>query len=221
VQDCAITNNTSSGGGGGVRASGATVLNCIIRYNQAGDWGGGGVFADGSSTIRSCLISENSANDNGAGGGGGVNMTTGVLFDNCTIARNRAATRGGAIYYHDGVLTNCVVYFNTVGDTPTNITGGAASLFYCCCPEIEDGVQGNTVADPRFMSVPSGSGNTAAGGDYHLRRSSPGINHGVNESWQVGAVDLDGHPRRDVGGGLVDMGPYESLPSKGTMLITK
>ena len=47
----------------------------------------------------------------------------------------------------------------------------------------------------------------AAAGDYHLRPSSPCINHGAGAAVQ-GAADLDGNPR--IVGGSLDLGAYES-----------
>ena len=59
-------------------------------------------------------------------------------------------------------------------------------------------------SDPLFVN--------AAAGDFHLQTNSPCRNTGTNETWMVGALDLDGKPR--IAGGIVDMGAFE-IPTVG------
>ena len=57
--------------------------------------------------------------------------------------------------------------------------------------------------DPCFVN--------AAGENYRLQSNSPCINTGTNQSWMIGAMDLDGNPRISPASGIVDMGAYEYL----------
>ncbi len=64
--------------------------------------------------------------------------------------------------------------------------------------------------DPKFA---------AGEGNYRLDKGSPCINTGLNQDWMTGATDLDGNPR--ILEQTVDMGAYESVPPRGTLIIVR
>jgi len=109
---CAITDNTAQvGNGGGLRWAIATLTDCTILRNQAGNSGGG--IHGGSSSITGCTISGNEA----GGHGGGVYGSSAVLT-NCTIGQNRTVYHGGGVYCFGGNarFMNCRITGNQADD---------------------------------------------------------------------------------------------------------
>jgi hypothetical protein len=53
-----------------------------------------------------------------------------------------------------------------------------------------------------------------SGKDYRLAEGSVCIDSGLYQSWMDGALDLDGNPRIDWSGGIVDRGCFEYTPLK-------
>jgi hypothetical protein len=91
------------------------------------------------------------------------------------------------------------------------ISGTAAYTNSCCTGQVLLG-DGNTMSEPAFVDF--------AGKDFHLTRRSPCVDTGLNQAWMIGAVDLDGNPRKDLASGIVDMGCYESFPV-GTLIMAR
>ena len=77
--------------------------------------------------------------------------------------------------------------------------------YSCVIPAV--GGMGNITNNPGLKNL--------AGGDYHLRMTSPCVNAGTNQLWMTGAVDLDGNPR--ILKTIVDMGAYETRLWQGTI----
>jgi hypothetical protein len=93
----------------------------------------------------------------------------------------------------NGVLTNCV--FTTTNGF-VNSSGNIATN------------------NPRFAN--------AAAGDYRLHHLSPCIGAGANQTWMIGATDLDGNSRiSPLIGGTVDIGAYEYQIQSGTSFILR
>jgi len=234
ISNCVFINNIAPTFGGGIYLSGADnkVVNCTITGNMttAASSKGGGIFCTGPITIKNCSIIGNSATNQGGGvwgtnitiqncliaqnqsttnAGGGIWMTNGII-ESCTIAANYAKVVGGGIYItgSDSRGTNNIVYFNTAADGAnfTNDTVGATGLNYSCVIPAVDGT-GNITNNPVFKNQ--------AGGDYHLRMTSPCVNAGTNQFWMTNAVDLDGNAR--ILKIIVDMGAYETRIWQGTI----
>lgn len=195
---CTISHNSAQGGGG---SAGGTLTGCTITHNIGAQVGGGSF----QGTLTSCTISHNSTagygggcydstlsnstlSTNSADYGGGSSDSTLI---NCTLTGNAANYGGGS--YGD-TLTNCIVYYNKAGGLVDNWNG--STLSYCCTTP-DPGGTGNNTNQPVFISS----------SNYRLKLSSPCINAGTNQSWMVGATDLDGNPR--IVNGSVDMGAYE------------
>lgn len=192
MTDCTVRNNSATippstvfGLGGGVYVAGdntgvsATLSNCVISGNVAGDLAGG-IGLEVPATLRNCTVCSNSCLRS-TGIGGGV-----VLYD--TVQGN---------------LINCVLWANSSpsgpqlavganGLTPTaNVTycdvqGGASAVY------VEPGATltwsaGNINANPLFVD----SGN----GDYHLGAMSPCVDAATCTG--APAFDRDGQPRWD------------------------
>jgi hypothetical protein len=183
--------------GGGVK--GGSVSNCIFLGNNAA--AGGGVY---TSTVYACTFDGNSAGSGGAGiyskfynclvinnagdsGGAGVACT----FYNCTLADNG----GDSGQADSGKLYGCIMVGN-VNDSDTSST-----MYYSLYPGGSGTSIDSGATPPLFVNE--------AGGDYRLRKNSPGVERGSNGTWTVGAVDLDGVGRVYPARGSVDMGCYE------------
>ena len=123
-------------------------------------------------------------------------------FVNCTIASN--SNSRCAAYLRNCSVTNTIVAANGPGEEV--IDGGTYS--HCCAAGLEDGVDGNITADPRFRSVGKA--------DFNLRQSSPCVNAGLKQDWMDEATDLAGNPR--VRDGVPDMGCFETI-FKGLILL--
>lgn len=179
------------GGGvfGGV-CSGCVISNCASYY------GGGAAYA----VLSNCLVTANNAYAdivqrwnskiyNGGGMGGGAYECELV---NCTLAGNWAEMHGGGAYLHEyGSAVNTLVSGNVCAngfDYGNDVYGNA---YWSMVNSLSD-------VDARFRD--------AAGGDYHLRPTSPALDAGAS-AHAGSAVDLDGNAR--VWGASVDIGCYE------------
>jgi hypothetical protein len=105
---------------------------------------------------------------------------------------NTATSFRGGVY--EGVLRNCVVYYNNAPGSPN---GSPLNVINSCMTPLQVGT-GNFTNPPLFANP--------VAGDYHLQTNSPCINAG-NNSFAPTALDLDGNPR--ISGGTVDVGAYE------------
>ena len=89
VANCTIegntgTNGSANNGGGGIGIHGL-LANSLIKGNHA-NYSGGGVQAYGDATVRNCLIINNTAGQRGAGVN--IQVSKNVFVQNCTIASN-------------------------------------------------------------------------------------------------------------------------------------
>jgi len=156
--------------------------------------------------LRDCVIADNTIGGNLIAAGGGAGGTD-VSVDTCTIANNAM----GDLFYviavqtNFGELTNSIVYqpnqpsvafFGTAGDFTAGYVLTNDTIPLTGYDGIVDGV-------PAFVD--------AVDGDYHLQRSSPG----VDMAPAIDGVDRDGNPRTldlfDVPDqwGPLDVGAYE------------
>jgi len=107
VQGCLITNNSGRGGGVYMRFDEARLASSTI----AGNYGlyGGGVYVDEAATVSNCVVENNLAGDLG----GGVRMAGGAVLTDCQILNNSATNFGGGVSANEAALMrNCVIRGN-------------------------------------------------------------------------------------------------------------
>ncbi|MBN1513490.1 MAG: right-handed parallel beta-helix repeat-containing protein [Phycisphaerae bacterium] len=207
-----IAGNASdfSGGGGGVflQDSCSLVTGNDIRGNCANHGGGMYVYG-GSPTIANNVIAGNVAEH----AGGLFVQQSGATIVNNTIVAN------GGLYGYDGGLTvvnssatiaNSIIAFNSSG---IDIPSGGVILRHNC-------VYGNDEYNYSGIADPTGTdGNISADplldgrayGHSHIHPDSPCVDAGDNAyAYAYGNSDVDGQPRIQPAGGLVDIGAAES-----------
>jgi predicted outer membrane repeat protein len=219
--------SNSGGSGGGIFAGDLTypsslaVTRTVFSENSATR--GGGLYVIGTAIITDAKFTNNST----AYQGGAIDFYRGQgRLINTLFVRNSAPV-GAAISFESpeniailhGTIVNptsttdsaIAVLSGTLNITNTIITNHAIAIGNTGGTVYEDynlffGNVTNTlgvtngghslIGDPRFVDP--------ADGDYHLRLSSPAIDHGVDAGV---TTDLDGHPR-PIGAGF-DIGAYE------------
>ncbi len=162
LRDCVLawsqlgTLGTSRGNGGGIYASDGsslTLVNCVVRDNDAGKGGGiylyahpspcslrmtgcviesnrgvgAGIFLIGSGEIvlENCTIAHNY-------GGGIICEDTRLTMRNCTVVDNVSYTSGGGIYVYDSDFsaTNSVIANNWANAGGTDGSTGGAGIWF-------------------------------------------------------------------------------------------
>ena len=229
-----ITNCTFSGNSAGSYSSGGaicccnssspSIINCTFSDNSAGE--GGAICSKNISnpTIINCTFSGNSSTDYS---GGAINCasSSNMSIINCTFSSNSANLYGGTIFCYDSgsvTLNNCILWGDSAGSGGDEIyiydSTSSCTLNYCCVDNtgygFETGVPTTTIddsnncihEDPRFVDP--------AGGNYHLKPTSPCIDKGNNTYVPSGVGrDLDGNKRIVDGDGdgvaTVDIGAHE------------
>jgi len=235
ISNCLIKDNfggnNSGGGGMFIGSSSPTVTNCNFIGNSA-HYNGGGIYINSASpTVSNCSFVSNTAYY----GGGIYNSSSTPLVVNCLFAGNSASTAGGGIQnsYSSPTVINCTfsgnnetgIYNNNSSPTVTNsilwengyweiynIAGSTPIVTYC---NIQGGWPGTTNIDqdPNFVHSGFWDDGNWINGDYHLILDSPCIDVGDNNTPNLPATDLDGHPRILDGDcnntDVVDMGVHE------------
>ncbi len=212
-----MTATTTGSFGGGVWMGASAVLqNCEIVSNIAPSSavGGGVCIAANGLTIRNCLIAGNSS----PSGGGGVGIwgaLTGETVENCTLFGNMPA--GGASSGIGGTWhAKTLTIRNTICQDSITVAGTILVTNSCLLStNIANATFSATITNnPVFVN--------AAGLDFRLKKGSPCIDTGLNQSWMDGALDLDGLVRKDRFASIVDMGAYEFVPlPRGTVVLVR
>ena len=230
IANCAFSGNSATGiygshYGGAIycKNSSPTLINCIFRSNSADEHGGAIYCTDFSSpTLTNCLFSGNSAGAYTYGGAIFCYDSSSPTLNNCTFSGN-SAHAGGAIYCNTDsspTLNNCILWGDSATGWGDEIfiydSSCTCTLNYCCVDNTGYGGQAGNITenncvhqDPQFVD--------AAGGDYHLKDTSPCVDAGDNGSVPTGtAQDLDGNQRivdgDNDGTATVDIGAYEYQP---------
>ena len=221
-----IRNNISPDPGSAFTSANSvnTVLFQNLIYGNASGCGGALAFQDGGYVVSnpSILIANNTIVDNVSPKVGGVT--------NCTLIAQ--IYPGPYSYGADGpgsVVINNIISGSTsypavncswfsapsLANQPTfenNILYNAGGPFFGpYCVDVSN-QNNNIVADPQFVNPSTG--------DYHLKNSSPAIDHGQNSALQTIlamtgktlSLDFDGNPRVQATNSTVctiDMGAYE------------
>ena len=211
VFGCTFEDNktdTINSNGIGAHLTGGTLENCtFVGQNATPLYNAGG-------TVRNCLIYGNTANCADTSNyrkTGGVYQSAGKIY-NCTIVANTnlASTVGVApgLRVAGGAAVNNIVWGNVSSDDFAGLARESASavvntnLADCV---VDFGV-GNVSGNPRFRNFRHG--------DFRLKGaawSNPCIDKGDNSVWDGVADprDLDGNPRIDKVGKVVDLGCFE------------
>ncbi len=191
-------------------SSSPTILNCVLRNNQAAT--GGGLYCEHSSAaLRNCVFLDNASDR-----GGALFSTQSTLtLVNCTFRGNRAVLDGGALHLTQSQVdvSNCILWRNvapvgsqvsargasTVRVSYSALGDGAAGDRFCEAQSTLDRTTGNITVDPLLQDD-----------GYHLRPDSPCIDGGepTGKYWE--STDIDGAPR--LFNVRVDMGADEFSP---------
>ncbi len=220
LDGCTISRNRVGANGNGGGGYSVTASNCVFSHNEAVR--GGGIY---EGTLYNCLLYGNFTDGPFSGQGGGA-AYGGFSLYNCTVVGNRDTWVGGGGLYVNGTakVWNSIVYSNQAREAfgPNIIIKAGATLYItnsCTSPAISGWADGNIADDPLFIDSGSGYGLEHLVGDYHLSRSSPCIDAGLNQAWMTSADDLDGVER--IKDGLVNIGCYESFFPRGTTILIR
>ncbi len=243
--DCVLRGNTGVYGGA-LAAIGADpyLANCQLSGNRALLYGGAVYNHEGSLTLASCLLTGNSVGSNGAGGGAAIGTIgsdgTQTIVSNCTLADNRGPWPDDTVVFAFSYsstplptamvrIENSIVYNDGGNPLIWSSTVSGISASYSLIQGGWAGT-GNLNAAPQFVArgVWSIEGEWIDdGSDYHVRSTSPAINHGSNnlilgdhadvdrdsDTTEDHPLDLAGEDR--VRGGQVDAGAYEHSTASG------
>lgn len=229
ISDCLFINNTAlpdgSGGGAMVYESGGLITRSTFASNTAAN-GAGLALWFGKNTQGSQLI----AFGNQAEVSGG-----GFSIDNCARVHSMLAYGNHAGHYGGGFsIANNVFIWNTTSEDNSAGLGGGGYYFIASTAEVYNamawsntpnalGVASNHLPHRVYNSLLGGDLPTsvvtyvrlnrepeyqnAAGGDYRLQKTSPGIDAGIQNTWITNRLDLDGFARK--AGPALDLGAYE------------
>ncbi len=233
VYNCRIVGNRNAHAGG-IQIVNGLVDRCVIAGNTAHTtWdthaAGGGVNMLGG-TLRNSLVMGNTVLDGhvNTSGGGGISMHSagGPRVENCTVVDNvipDGHIGGGIMRRHAGaVVVNTIVWNNheesgTANNIQNSGTIDYANVTYTAAPELDHDPDGtgnlSDITAPGFVDGDAGN--------YRLTEQSPCVNAGTTAgiAWitLAGALDLDGNPR--LVGARPELGAYEFIPPKGTLIM--
>lgn len=227
--DCVITNNNISSG---YILAGCNMTRCLFADNSTDgnaqhlDIGTAYGTTAVSRTNVNCIVANNRAM--------GINsITDGKKVVNCTYVGNYCDSGNYGTTVRDCVCWNSIFTGNTVsgigaaaGDVRRNFHNGEVHELYLtnCIFSVSD-----VAEDADYLSncrkIPEAKirfRETADGGEYDLRSSSPAFGKGAWEEWMPGCVGaLDFARRQRVMFGAVDIGALECQLNPGLLLFFK
>jgi len=213
LTNCTLIGNSAERGGAVLNSDGdVTMTNCVVKENSCTDKGGVVYLSgDDTATLTNCILTANSA---GQGGVLYIGNDSGAKLINCTLNGNRATNNGGALYLgvpDSAIVTNCILWLNKPQAIYPELLGSKIVITY---NDVQGGWpgEGNIDADPCFVAPGYWDANGVwVDGDYHLLTDSPCIDAGdPNYTPNPNETDLDGNPR--LVGPTIDMGAYEAQP---------
>ncbi|MEA2067918.1 MAG: choice-of-anchor Q domain-containing protein [Verrucomicrobiota bacterium] len=135
ANDCRFVDNQARHSGGGMYYG--TANRCSFVDNQAPN--AGGQFWG---TANSCVFLHNAAESDGGGKLCGE-------ANSCTFIHNSAGSGGGGMDH--GSATNCIAWYNSATGSGNNFN--ATTTYYCCSPDLTNGVDGCITNEPLFAST--------------------------------------------------------------------
>ena len=197
MENCSIHGNRtdSFGYGEGLEATGGTVRNCVIAGSTGGSYNDAALYMEGSATVELCTVTGNVKQ--------AVRLVSGTLR-NALVVNNSTNLTSYSVLVSGGKLYNCTLAGNGKADSET-----AGDL----------SVSGGTVKNTIALRATGGSDEfncfnqpVAFKNGYRLKgNGNPCIDKGDNSVWDGVAdpKDLDGKPRIDNVGKVVDLGCFE------------
>jgi len=211
-----IADNLAGSAGGGIMMMGSsgTIMNNTISGNLGGSGFDATVNGGGVALMYSFpLIANNLIMGNGGGLGGGLGLyESSPTITNNTITANQGTA--GGLYLKERcapVVANNIIAFNSSGVQRAFFSSGKPTFRNNCVygnaafnfEIIADptGTDGNISVDPRLAD--------SAYGNMHIQADSPCVDAGDN-AYMNGDSDIDGQPRIQPAGGMIDIGADES-----------
>ena len=205
-----ITHNMMFGGGAGLclNSSSPLIINNTIIGNISLEDRGGGLFLDNASPT----IANNTIASNGAFHGGGLYLenSSPTLLNNTIVTNDSYLGAGLYLKSSAPTIANSIIAFNSSGiyridgdDDPVlryNCIFGNALFDFDGLPD-PTGTDGNISVDPLLAD--------RSFSNQHIQSTSPCVNAGANAD-VLGDFDIDGQPRIQPPGGIVDIGADES-----------
>jgi len=213
VLDCKFMNNTATSMGGGICNMGdIKITNCEFLKNTANM--AAGVYNAADMEVTNTLFANNEAKGFGGGAICSISMAEEktTLLTNITVVDNKALNAGGGIFI-DGKVTLAIHNSIIWGNTPTNAvnqTGPNPIIYaYSLVEDITDDQNGNIEGIAANKPIFAGDLEPLSIPYYNLDMNSPGIDAGSNNLYTSAVLsDLAGNER--IGGGMIEMGAYES-----------
>jgi hypothetical protein len=203
-----IVGNTAADYGGGVTSaflytypSASRIENNLIEQNSASEGGGAATEDTFADIVNNTIVDNTAAGGAGISVGNGPHALTGVKLSNNLITHNVASISAGGIYLHAAPVNPTIKKTDLFGNTPTQVGGAKTDAQVI-------GVNGNTSADPLYVSRQAGNRN------LRVLPGSPAVDSGDNAD--AGGNDLDNTARiqdgDNNGTAVVDLGAFE-LPA--------
>jgi predicted outer membrane repeat protein len=196
IYGCTIVDNTGSNGAGANISGAGSIMRSTIAGNVAASEGGGVVFNNQSTySVLSSLIVHNTA----PYGAGISSHYSSLDIANCTLARNAASSRGGAIDALTGTNNSIRVWNSILWSNTAPHSANLASSYVIASIDhsiLQNGAAsasgvslgaGILTSDPRFVN-PTGTSpapTSWADKDYRIGAGSPAIDAGDEPSQQV------------------------------------